>query len=188
MPPFPRLAEPGRRRLRWADSPLHRKRPVATLVPRTSGGWEEEYPAYKNFKTANWCLLNRAHAELAGEHGDDWLLKYKDEWYLGTLLNTFNLQNETTCSWQGPTYANWTDALWAHPTTYRAASSDLLRRMREGSVFADVRCDWQAAMSQAADQGRFVGAEPIDELQQPPRSTPCTAVAHCLGASSRQKP
>ena len=51
-------------------------------------------------KTSQWFLLNRKHAELAVAHGDEGLLGLPDEFYLGTLLNSHRLHNETTCDWQ----------------------------------------------------------------------------------------
>ena len=105
-------------------------------------------------KTSQWFLLNRAHALLASKHAEDRLLGLGDEWYIGTLLRTYGLQNETTCDWQGPTFANWTEGA-GHPETYHDMSRDLLRRMRLSSMHAAVECKWQDALSQAADPARF---------------------------------
>ena len=133
-------------------------------------GREEEYPMYKFTKTSQWFLLNRNHAELAARHADDWLLNTSDEWYLGTLLNTFDLGNETTCDWQGPTYTNWTADSW-HPTAYHSMDSDLLRRMRLGSIF-DVDCNWEDALAQAEEPGRFIDVRKWDWRTDAPAFRP----------------
>lgn len=57
---------------------------------------------------------------------------------------------------------NWTEPIGYHPETYHEFSGDLLRRMRQSSIFATVICDWQYALAQAEHSGRFVdvGAHP----------------------------
>ena len=67
----------------------------ATLPHREGHDWHANIT-----KTSQWFLLNRKHADLAVEHGDDGLLGMPDEFYLGTLLNSHQLHNETTCDWQ----------------------------------------------------------------------------------------
>ncbi|KAK9834873.1 hypothetical protein WJX81_005657 [Elliptochloris bilobata] len=106
-------------------------------------------------KSATWAVLNRKHAEIVSRTHDDFLLSLPDEWYLSTVLYTHNLQNETTCDWQGPTYQEWTAADTDHSVTYHSVTLDMLRRMRLGSSYVGVVCDWEAAISQAADPGRF---------------------------------
>ena len=115
---------------------------------------EEEYPDYEYGKSSQWFLVNRAHAELASQHADDTILNLPDEWYMATLLKTYHRQNETTCDWQGPTFTNWSGGI-DHPFTYRAVDAGQLRDMRLGSTRA-AECDWQAALAQAGDPGRFV--------------------------------
>jgi len=121
-------------------------------------------------KTSQWFLLNRKHAELATAHDEDWLLGTWDEWYIGTLLASFNVTSETTCDWQGPTYVNWTTG--QHPLSYEAVDGELLHRMRLSSIFADVHCDWRAALSQANDPGRFVDLRTWDWKGRAPAYVP----------------
>ena len=70
--------------------------------------------------------------------------------------------SEQRHEWQGPTYVNWTEPIGSHPETYHDFGADLLRRMRQSSIFATVICDWQYALAQAEHSGRFVdvGARP----------------------------
>ena len=60
------------------------------------------------------------------------------------------------CARQGPTYVNWTEPIGSHPEMYHAFDADVLRRMRQSSIFATVICDWQYALAQAEHSGRFV--------------------------------
>ena len=131
-----------------------------------------ETVAKKWRKTSQWFLLNRKHAELATAHDDDWLLGNVDEWYIGTLLASFNVTSETTCDWQGPTYVNWTTGELQHPTSYKAVDGELLHRMRLSSIFADVHCDWRAALSQANAPGRFVNLKTWDWQGRAPAYIP----------------
>ena len=119
---------------------------------------EEEYPPYVWVKTSQWFLINRKHAELTNKHMDDRLLSWADEWYIGSLLKTYNLSHETNCDWQGPTYTNWSLG-GDHPATYHSFDSDLLHRMRLSSVFADVKCEWQSALDQAVDPAHYLSLE-----------------------------
>ena len=70
--------------------------------------------------------------------------------------------SEQSYGWQGPTFVNWTEPIGYHPETYHEFGADLLRRMRQSSIFATVICDWQYALAQAEHSGRFVdvGAPP----------------------------
>ena len=108
------------------------------------------------------------------QHGDDSLLNLPDEWYLATLLRTFNKQNETTCDWQGATFTNWTLADDKHPLTYRAVDADQLRGMRLGSSDG-AACDWEGALAQAADPGRFVRVTVWDLQEAPAAFEPMNA-------------
>ena len=136
--------------------------------------YEEDYPDYNYTKSGQWFLLNRAHAELAIQHADDTLLSMPDEWYLATLLKTYHRQNETTCDWQGPTYTNWSLADSDHPFTYRAVDAEQLRRMRLGSTVA-AKCDWEAALAQAASPGHFVDITTWDVHEEPTAFVPMHA-------------
>lgn len=149
---------------------------------------DEGYLPYLMTKTSTWFLITRAHAELASTHVDDHILGLPDELYMGTLLKTYGLQNETTCDWMGPTYTNWTWGGW-HPITYTEFDGDVLRRMRVASVFADVDCDWQAALDQAEDPGHFFSLSTNQWMGSAPEFRPmhgsCPLFARKLAVSAR---
>ena len=133
-------------------------------------------------KTSQWFLMNGKHAELTDKHLDDSLLSCAHEWYIGSLLKTDNLENETTCDWQGPTNTNWTlDG--DHPATYHSFDSDLLHRIRLSSVFADVKCDWQSALDQAVDPAYYLSLETWKRQGQAPAFQPINSTCPNLRAS-----
>lgn len=75
-------------------------------------------PAWREAKSAQWVLLTQKHAAIVNENPRDSLLWMKDEVYVASLLHTLRLENETTCEWQGPTYAEWLNAGDYHPVAY----------------------------------------------------------------------
>ncbi len=153
----PLCTAPGAR----GSAPTNAARCRDSIANETAARWS---------KASQWFLLNRKHAELAAASDHDWLLATWDEWYIITLLASFNASRETTCDWQGPTYVNWT---WGeHPENYAAVDGEQLHRMRLSSIFAGVRCDWRAALSQAADPGRFVDLRTWDWKGRAPALVP----------------
>ena len=57
---------------------------------------QEEYPPCVGVKTSQWFLINCKHAKLTDKHIDDRLLSWADVWYMCSLLETYNLEHETT--------------------------------------------------------------------------------------------
>ncbi len=121
-------------------------------------------------------MLTRPHAHLASAHPNTDLLALKDENYVPTLLRTHGRQNETSCDWQGLTYANWSrqpddpEAWGWHPATYRSLNASLLERMRRYSAHWDVECDWRSAL--AARPGRFLSLSDWSWGEEPPEFVP----------------
>ncbi|KAK9834887.1 hypothetical protein WJX81_006504 [Elliptochloris bilobata] len=79
---------------------------------------DEEHMEWHEVTSGQWVLLNRAHALAVDRHPQNRLLWLRDESYLATLLHTLGLENETTCDWQGPTYAEWWPPGDYHPLAY----------------------------------------------------------------------
>ena len=79
---------------------------------------EDTRPEWRKVKSAQWVLLMRRHAAIVSENPRDSLLWMKDEVYVASLLHTLGLENETTCEWQGPTYAEWLNPGDYHPAAF----------------------------------------------------------------------
>ena len=107
-------------------------------------------------KSATWMVLNRKHAQIVSSYPQDVLLELSDEYYVATLLHTLNLENETTCDWQGPTYTKWIRGD-SHPVAYRDMNATVLEEIRTTPSHHEVECRWGAALATVGGQFGTVG-------------------------------